>query len=1127
MRPGEGKRIGVYVCHCGTNIAATVNIREVAEFSRSLRSVVIARDYMFMCSDPGQELIRDDIKEYGLNRVVVASCSPLLHERTFRRVCRGAGLNPYLFEMANIREHCSWVHEDGATEKAKELVKAAVMRVYHHQPLEPMEVPINPNTLVVGGGIAGIQAALDIANAGYKVYLVEREPSIGGHMIQLDKTFPTLDCSQCILTPKMSEVGSHPNIELMTYSEVEEVSGYIGNFRVKVKKKARYVDEAKCNGCGLCAEVCPIGMSSEFNQGLGKRKAIYIPFPQAIPNKYVIDKREERPCKAACQEACPIHVNVPGYLALVVEGKFQDAYKLIRRTNPLPAICGRVCHHPCEETCNRGQVDDPVAINRLKRFAADQVDIEKLDIPRITRNGKKVAIIGSGPAGLTAANALALLGYEVTVFEASSQPGGMLRSSIPAFILPQDIVDKEIKAILGLGIELKVNTPVVKVNELFDAGYGAIFIATGAQEGRKLPIPGADLDGVLVGVSFLQAVNRGEKVKLGKKVLVLGGGGVACDVARTARRLGAAEVHIACLESRTAMPAYPWEIEASEKEGVIIHPSRTFTRLVGKAGKVTGVQCLKLKWMKFDEEGGLHLEPIPGSEHTLQADTVIFAVGQGVDTAIVSEVNEIKISRRRTIVADPETLATGYPGVFAGGDVVTGPASVIDAIAAGKKAACSIDKYLKGEPLVSAEIKRVPERLSGEEIASIKKRFVSQRRVRMAELEPGERIKTFLEVEQGYTIKQAVEEARRCLALQIEGCFECGECGKRCDPKAIKHEMRDEYMDIEVGSIILATGYDVFDPSVIPQYGYKKYDNVFTSLEFERMCSPTGPSGGRIQLKNGKPPQSVAIIHCVGSRDKNFHEYCSRVCCMYALKFSYLIKEKTNAEVYQMYIDMRCFGEGYEEFYERVSTKEGIKFIRGKVSRVTDRALTEAEKGKLVVCVENTLLGSFMRVPVDMVILCPALEPRSDADKVAKLFFIGRRADGFFMERHVKLEPITTLTDGVFIAGCCESPKDIPDTVAQAKAAACEVLSLLSRGKVEIEPIIALVDEEVCSGCGLCANMCPYKALSLSEPESIIMVNKALCKGCGACAGVCLSGAISLSHFTYRQILDEVEALSS
>jgi heterodisulfide reductase subunit A len=270
----EEKKIGVYVCHCGTNIAGTIDVEAVAEFARTLGSVAVARDYKFMCSDPGQAMIRDDIRDYGLNRVVVASCSPRMHEPTFRRVCSDAGLNPYLFEMANIREHCSWVHEDRdiATEKAKAIINAAVRKVYYHEPLETREVPVNPNVLVVGGGIAGIQAALEVADSEHKVYLVEREPSIGGHMIQLDKTFPTLDCSACILTPKMSSVGSHPHIELLTYSEVESVSGYIGNFKVRIRKKARYVDTSKCTGCGLCVQHCPVRYVPQGRDGdeLGK-----------------------------------------------------------------------------------------------------------------------------------------------------------------------------------------------------------------------------------------------------------------------------------------------------------------------------------------------------------------------------------------------------------------------------------------------------------------------------------------------------------------------------------------------------------------------------------------------------------------------------------------------------------------------------------------------------------------------------------------------------------------------------------------------------------------------------------------------------------------------------------------
>jgi len=1119
-------RIGVYICHCGSNIAGTVDVEAVTAFARSLRSVVVARNYMFICSDPGQELIRNDIKEYDLNRVVVAACSPQLHGRTFRRVCQEGGLNPYLFEMANIREHCSWVHEDGATEKAEALVKAAVMRVYYHQPLLTKEVAINPNTLVVGGGIAGIQAALDIAESGYKVYLVEREPSIGGHMIQLDKTFPTLDCSSCILTPKMSQAGSQPNIELMTYSEVEEVSGYIGNFKVKIRKKARYVDETKCTGCNLCAEVCPIEMLSEFDQGLGKRRAIYIPFAQAVPGIYAIDKREERPCKAACKEACPIHTNVPGYLTLIAEGKFQQAYELIRRTNPLPAVCGRVCYHPCEEACNRGQVDDALAIAGLKRFAADQIDIEKLEIPRIIKVGKRIAIIGSGPGGLAAANDLALLGYDVTIFEALPEPGGMLRVGIPDYRLPKNILRREIDYIQRLGVEIKTSTKVGEQISLEDLreSYDAIFIAIGAHQSLKLGIPAEDVPGVIHGVNFLRDVNMGQRIEVGERVAVIGGGNVAIDASRVARRLGASSVTIVYRRSRQEMPATPAEVEAAEAEGIEIMFLITPTRIIAENGKVSKMECIRMKLGKPDASGRRRPIPIEGTEFALDVDTIIPALGQASNLEFVKGLG-LEVSPQGTIATDESTLATNIEGIFAGGDVVTGPETVIKAIADGKKAARAIDGYLKGEPLVAEEERRAPEKLSEAEIIAIKERFLSQQRVEAAELEPRQRTQDFREVEQGYTIKQAQQEAQRCLARQIEGCFECHECEQRCEPKAINLNMQDELIELEVGSIILATGYDVFDPSVITQYGYKRYDNVFTSLEFERMCSAAGPTGGRLWLKNGMSPESVAIIHCVGSRDKNYHEYCSRVCCMYALKYSHLIREKTNADVYQMYIDMRCFGEGYEEFYNRLS-EEGVNFIRGKVARVTDRALTDEEKGKLVVCVEDTLLGSMLRVPVDMVILCTALEPRSDAEKVARLFSIGRRADGFFMERHVKLDPIATATDGIFIAGCCESPKDIPDTVSQAKAAASEALILLSRGKVEIEPITAVIDDELCSGCGLCQKMCNYGALTLSEPEGVMVVNEVLCKGCGACVAICPSGAISQNYFTYRQLLEQVEALT-
>ncbi len=349
----------------------------------------------------------------------------------------------------------------------------------------------------------------------------------------------------------------------------------------------------------------------------------------------------------------------------------------------------------------------------------------------------------------------------------------------------------------------------------------------------------------------------------------------------------------------------------------------------------------------------------------------------------------------------------------------------------------------------------------------------------------------------------------------------CKICEEFCEPEAIDFEQVDETIEVEVGSIILATGFDVFDPTPVSQYGYKRLDNVITSLEFERLVNADGPTGGNIVLKDGSTPRNIAIVHCVGSRDKNYHEYCSRVCCMYSLKYAHLIKEKTNAEVYQMYIDMRCFGKGYEEFYDRLS-EEGVNFIRGKVAEITENTTNEGE-GRLAVSCEDTLLGSMIKVPVDMVILSVALEAQPDAEAVARLFNISRSADGFFLEKHPKLDPIATTTDGVFIVGCCQGPKDIPDTVAQASAAAARVLAMISKGSVEIEAATAVIDERICSGCQICKLVCPFSAVSFDEEKEICQVNEALCKGCGACVGGCLSDAISLNHFTNEQILAEME----
>ncbi len=1111
----EEKKIGVYVCHCGTNIAGTVDVEAVAEFAKTLGSVAVARDYKFMCSDPGQAMIKDDIRDHGLNRVVVAACSPRMHEPTFRRVCSDARLNPYLFEMANIREHCSWVHEDGgaATEKAKAIVNAAVRKVYHHEPLETREVPVNPNVLVVGGGIAGIQAALEIADSEHKVYLVEREPSIGGHMIQLDKTFPTLDCSACIMTPKMSAVGSHPYIELMSYSEVAEVSGYVGNFKVKIKNKPRYVNVDKCTGCGECAKACPVEVPFEFELGLINRNAIYRPFPQAVPTAFVIDKRGYAPCRVAC----PAGVNAQGYVSLISRGKFKEALGVLRRTMPFAGVCGRVCTHPCELDCERATVDEPVAIRSLKRFMADyelRVGREKATPMEKTKE-EKVAIVGSGPAGLACGYDLIRQGYPVTVFEALPQAGGLLRYGIPEYRLPEAVLDNEIKYMEELGVEIKTSTPVTDVGQLFAQGYKAIFLATGAGLSQKMGIPGEEIQGVIHALGFLKQVNSGVKVSLGDRVAVIGGGNAAVDAARVALRLGAKEVAIIYRRSRAEMPAIATEVLEAEQEGVNIHFLSTPVKAVAKDGRLSAIECIRMELGEPDASGRRRPVPIKGSEFIIDVDNVILAIGQTVDKAALPK--ELTFTGWGTLSVDPVSLQTNIDGVFAGGDVVAGPADAIGAIAAGKEAAISIDRYLRGVDLSEGR----PETLK--RVEKIAKEGVQRKaRSAMPTLELEKRAGSFAEVELGFDEKVAMEEAKRCLNCAV--CSECLECVRLCEAEAIDHGMEEEIVEVEVGSIIVATGYDAFDPSVISQYGYGRYDNVITGLEFERLCNAAGPTGGDIMLKNGDQPSAVAILHCVGSRDANYHEYCSRVCCMYALKYSHLIKERTDADVYQMYMDMRCFGKGYEEFYKRLS-EEGVNFIRGKVAQVTDRATSDEEKGKLVVVCEDTLLGSIARVPVDMVILCTALEARADAVEVGRLFSLSLSADGFFMEKHPKLDPVATMTDGIFVVGCCQGPKDIPDTVAQASGAAARALAMISRGKVEVEAAIAVVDEELCSGCRICELLCTFNAISFDEDKKICLINEALCKGCGVCAAACPSAAITSKHFTAEQIMAEIEGV--
>ncbi|MDR2017400.1 MAG: FAD-dependent oxidoreductase [Syntrophobacterales bacterium] len=892
--------------------------------------------------------------------------------------------------------------------------------------------------LVVGGGIGGITAALELASCGVNVTMLEEGPSIGGRMIQLDKTFPTLDCSTCTLSPKMVEVALQKKIELFSWAKPVAVRKEGKGFTVTIIKKSRYVDIKKCTACGSCWPGCPVVMKSEFNMGTGPRKAIYIPFPQAIPNKASIDKREDRPCKAACVDACPIHTNVLGYVKHISEGRFNDAYMLIKDTNPFPSVCGRVCYAPCEMVCNRGQMDDPLAIRDLKRFAVDRFDLESLEPSQVQKTGRKVAVIGAGPAGLACAHDCAQEGHDVTVFEALPEPGGMLRYAIPEYRLPKAELSKEISYIEKLGVTIKCGLEIGKDITLEDVKneYEALFIGTGAPKGLLLGIEGEGFSGVIDGIRFLRAVNSGEAVSTGNNVVVVGGGNTAVDCARTAKRVGGEPVTLIYRRTRDEMPAADEEIEALLHEGVEIKFLTAPVRFLDENGRLSSIECIRMELGDADESGRRRPVPVKGSEFTLSVDTVITALGQATQVSFVGSIG-ISIGRNETIIVDPATGATNMESIFAGGDVTTGPAYVVDAIAAGKKAARSISKYLKGEPVTADNERKKPEKLSGDELDAVSKRFAEAHRLPMPEEAEDTRIADFREVTLGYTQEDAMKEASRCLAGQIEGCIQCGECEKRCEVKAVDYQLKDEIVELQFDSILLAPGFDLYDPTEKKEYGYGVLEGVMTGIEFERVCSVTGPTGGDIQLK-GVTPKRFYFIQCVGSRDRQSGaRFCSRVCCMYTAKHASIVKDRiVGAEIYVSYIDVRAYGKNYEEFYK--STQEsGTYYIRGIPGEIV-----QGEKG-LLVRVEDMLSGEMIEVEVDLVVLATGVRPRKQTAELCDIMSVERDEYGF-----IKVSPIApseTNVEGIFVCGMASGPKDVPDTVASGGEAASRCMEYMSK----------------------------------------------------------------------------------
>ena len=893
--------------------------------------------------------------------------------------------------------------------------------------------------LVVGGGIGGMQASLDLADAGFRVYLVEEKPAIGGVMAQLDKTFPTNDCAMCIMSPKLVETGRHLNIEVITGAQLKELRGEPGRFTAVVEQKPRFVDLSKCTACGDCAAACPVSLPDLFNGGLATRHAAFKLYPQATPNAYAVEKRGTAPCR----ESCPIHQRAQGYVALVRERRWRDAYRTIKEDNPFPGICGRICKHFCEEQCSRRRADGAVSIMALKRFVVDKVRAESVEpVARVEpQYSERVAVIGAGPAGLTAAHDLARAGYPVTVFEALPVAGGMLRVGVPAHRLPREIIEQEVADITALGVDLRLNSRVTDLQSLFEEGFKAVFIATGAHGGRKLPIPGADEPDCWVATEFLRRVALGDRPDLsGRRVVVLGGGPVAIDVAQTVVRLGAAQVRMACLEGRAQMPASPEEVQEAEEEGIAVYPSRTFLEVVVEGGRVAGVRCVEVDFRGFLPGGRPDMDIQAGTEHTLEGDLVIFAIGQAPELDFLPKDGRVAVQGRRLVV-DPETLATGQPGVFGGGDAVVGAGSAVEAIAAGHKAARSIQRYLRGDPAVAPEPVREPVvQLSDAEVRRKVLASPAGKRPRatVQRLDPAERRQDFREMTSTLDEESAVREAERCLSCGV--CSECLACQYACQPKAINHDMTARARELEVGAVVLAPGAEAFDPHLREEYGYGRYPNVVTSIEFERILSASGPFGGHVQRpSDGREPKRIAWLQCVGSRDVACDRpYCSSVCCMYAVKEAVIAKEHLGeVEATIFYLDVRAFGKDFERYIERAKGEQGVRFVRSFVS-----GLKEDPKTRDVIVRYGTAEGRVCEEAFDLVVLSVGLQPGRSAQELAARLGLEPDAHGF--PAAPPLSPAATVRPGVFAIGTFREPKDIPETVIEASCAAAQASALLA-----------------------------------------------------------------------------------
>jgi|GEM_PF-81640 len=964
------------------------------------------------------------------------------------------------------------------------------------------------DVLVVGAGIGGMESALKLGDMGYKVLLVEKEASVGGKMILLSKVFPTLDCASCISTPKMGATIHHPNVTVLTYSEVAHIrQGVDGHFQAAIRQKPRYVDEARCTGCRQCEMACTVAVPDQFNADMVSRRAAYIAFPQAVPKKAVIERAGTSPCTFNC----PAGIKAHGYVSLVRSGQHEEAFQLILEATPLVGSLGRACYAPCESACTRGSLEGPVAIRRLKRFVADThyrghsepaAAAIRLQDPDVVGAGpadgaKRVAIVGSGPAGLTAAWQLARLGYGVTIFEAAPEPGGMLRLAIPEHRLPNAVVEQDVANVTALGVEIVTNTPVTNLDGLKAQGYDAILVATGTHRAFGLDVPGAGLPGVITALAFLRSVKLGEMVDLhGKRVVVIGGGNVAIDAARSARRLGAAAVHLVSLEARSEMPAHAWEVTEALAEGIVLHNSWGARQFRGD----TAVQSLELQRCTavFDAERKFSPLYDESARLELACDTVILAIGMSADTA--SFTPTLPTNRNGTLQADPATLQTAVPYIFAAGDVGTGPTMITSAVGQGRRAATAIHGWLQGPAalacggpsladswivgaaetgatpaLPDAAATRLDVRAAHSETTSAgvtpappglpvlpdlvcalpdvmpavngadvlaRQRCYDTRvslPVKVLRSAPDD----MAEIELPLSEDEAWYSAGRCLDCGV--CSECHQCLEVCPADAIDLGMPGREIEAQVGAVILATGFTLFPADLKPQYGYGRYKNVITGMQMDRLLAPTRPYNTVLRPGDGKVPERIAYVMCTGSRDKTVgNPLCSKICCMYSIKQNQLIMGALPlADVTVHYIDMRAVGKGYDEFYEQARDM-GANYIKGRVARITEK-----DDGNLILHYEDIDHGgSVAEAEYDLVVLAVGVQPGLDARQFFPDDNLLLDEYGYVEEADEDLNPGRANIPGVFIAGAISGAKDIPDSILHAGAAVAQAAAYLEKVRV-------------------------------------------------------------------------------